>query len=121
MLGTVSLQGQAPYAGSQGDGYARVLATRIPVGITEKRPVGWRIGPNPLVEGAPLALQWPAAAGSLQAVMYDLQGRPVAQGQWSATQGQIDWQLPAIPAGLYVLAIRYASYSFTHKLTLHAR
>ena len=65
--------------------------------------------PNPVRDV--LSLDVPALSGPAKAVIYDLRGRAVARRQLGTVHsaGRLDWQLPALAAGVYVLVIEDAA------------
>ncbi|MEO1451090.1 MAG: T9SS type A sorting domain-containing protein [Bacteroidota bacterium] len=115
------LMAQAPYAGGEGDGYARVLVQQTPVSIQEQLPAGWTIGPNPIKAEAFLRLSWPITPNETRILIHDVKGRILLHQSISPQSTEHRLKLPSSLSGIYVLEIRRGDLFIHQKIQVHAQ
>lgn len=92
--------------------------TDCSVGFAELLQAGVRVYPNPVRNGR-LHLTWPAGNALQGLSLHTLQGRRVWQQPGTPSNGQLQLQLPPLPAGLYLLRFRLADQPLQLKLLVH--
>lgn len=115
------LQAQAPFAGGEGDGYARLMLTQSPVSISQHLPPGWSIGPNPAHAGRPLTVHWPPPGNPDRIILRDLRGRTISQHVVAPQTSVAQLSIPALPPAIYILEIHQDQHWLYHKIQVYAR
>ncbi|MEM7658311.1 MAG: T9SS type A sorting domain-containing protein [Bacteroidota bacterium] len=114
------LQAQPNFAGGKGDGYA---TARLGIG-TSIEQTGWeahiRVWPNPTKASQILFVAFPPELAGEMVELIAADGRRLQWNQLPAQRTHFEWQLPALPAGLYLIRFRHASGTVSQKLQLLA-